>query len=214
MTMIPAALQPATIDEVLIYPRVGRAIVIVKDDQLSLAIGKGGRNVRLASKLCGIDIEIMTVEELDAAIEKAKTDLVETPYLDEEMVEALIEEGILTFDDLSVTEPDTLMEIAGLEERQALEILDFAEEKAEEKPDEPTSRSSMLGSTGGRSAAQRAAEELLGPMEVERKPEVEKKPTAAELFGDTEIKPDRERKITAEDLFRKLDDEQKNRSDS
>ena len=50
---------------------LGRAIVLVRDDQLSLAIGRRGQNVRLASKLVGWDIEIMTAEELDELIEKA-----------------------------------------------------------------------------------------------------------------------------------------------
>ena len=50
---------------------LGRAIVLVRDDQLSLAIGRRGQNVRLASKLVGWDIEIMTAEELDEVIDKA-----------------------------------------------------------------------------------------------------------------------------------------------
>src|SRR5205823_1924265 len=51
--MIPNALQPVQIDEVFLNPRMGRAIVLVKDDQLSLAIGRRGQNARLASKLVG-----------------------------------------------------------------------------------------------------------------------------------------------------------------
>ena len=50
---------------------LGRAIVLVREDQLSLAIGRRGQNVRLASKLCGWDIEIMTREELEQQIERA-----------------------------------------------------------------------------------------------------------------------------------------------
>ena len=50
---------------------LGRAIVLVREDQLSLAIGRRGQNVRLASKLCTWDIEIMTREELDESIERA-----------------------------------------------------------------------------------------------------------------------------------------------
>src|SRR5439155_2729749 len=70
--MIPNALQPAAIEEVFLYPRLGRAIVLVKEDQLSLAIGRRGQNVRLASKLVGWDIEIMTHDELNEGIEKAE----------------------------------------------------------------------------------------------------------------------------------------------
>ena len=50
---------------------IGRAIVLVQEDQLSLAIGRRGQNVRLASKLCGWDIEIMTGGELEEQIERA-----------------------------------------------------------------------------------------------------------------------------------------------
>ena len=69
--LIPNALQPAEIDEVMLCHLLGRAIVLVRDDQLSLAIGRRGQNVRLASKLVGWDIEIMTAEELDEVIDKA-----------------------------------------------------------------------------------------------------------------------------------------------
>ena len=63
--MIPNALQPASVEEVFLYLRLGRAVVLVKEDQLSLAIGRRGQNVRLASKLVGWDIEIMTLDELN-----------------------------------------------------------------------------------------------------------------------------------------------------
>ena len=69
--LIPNALQPAEVEEVILCQMLGRAIVLVQEDQLSLAIGRRGQNVRLASKLCGWDIEIMTREELDEQIEQA-----------------------------------------------------------------------------------------------------------------------------------------------
>src|SRR3984893_3225015 len=70
--MIPNALQPAEISEVMLYPSLGRAVVAVAEDQLSLASGRRGQNVRLASKLVGWDIEIMTHEELVESVEKAE----------------------------------------------------------------------------------------------------------------------------------------------
>ena len=73
--LIPNALQPAEVEEVILCQMLGRAIVLVQEDQLSLAIGRRGQNVRLASKLCGWDIEIMTREELDEQIEQAVTRL-------------------------------------------------------------------------------------------------------------------------------------------
>ena len=69
--LIPNALQPAEVDEVILCKMLGRAIVLVREDQLSLAIGRRGQNVRLASKLCGWDIEIMTREELEEQLNQA-----------------------------------------------------------------------------------------------------------------------------------------------
>ncbi len=62
--LIPNALQPAEVEQVILCKMLGRGIVLVREDQLSLAIGRRGQNVRLASKLSGWDIEIMTQEEL------------------------------------------------------------------------------------------------------------------------------------------------------
>ncbi|HVJ79614.1 MAG TPA: transcription termination factor NusA, partial [Planctomycetia bacterium] len=204
-TLIPNALLPAQVDDVQIYPRTGRAIVLVKEDQLSLAIGKRGQNVRLASRLAGIDIEIMTPDELDAAIDKAKADLIQISNLDEEMVEALIEEGILSFDDLSVTEPDVLMEMTGLEEQEVAEMVEAAEIKAEEQAPEQSSRSLVVGGQPSRpSAAMRAAEQLLGAAEPQEAKPVEAPRTAADIFGDVEVPAKREQKISAEELFKNI----------
>src|SRR5437588_4441954 len=134
--MIPNALQPAQIEEVFLYPRLGRAIVLVKEDQLSLAIGRRGQNVRLASKLVGWDIEIMTHDELNEGIEKAEGWFSQVPELPPELVEAFIEEGFLSYDDLTFLEPAELAELSGLTEDQAEDIIAFAEEAAERVEEE------------------------------------------------------------------------------
>src|SRR6202007_1732362 len=61
--LIPNALQPAEVEEVILCQMLGKAIVLVREDQLSLAIGRRGQNVRLGSKLCGWDIDILTEAE-------------------------------------------------------------------------------------------------------------------------------------------------------
>ncbi|MCE9532713.1 MAG: transcription termination factor NusA, partial [Planctomycetes bacterium] len=91
--MIPNALQPAEISEVMLYSTLGRAVVLVAEDQLSLAIGRRGQNVRLASKLVGWDIEIMTHEELGESVEKAEHWFSQIPNASPELVEFLITEG-------------------------------------------------------------------------------------------------------------------------
>jgi N utilization substance protein A len=135
--LIPNALQPAEIDEVMLCHLLGRAIVLVRDDQLSLAIGRRGQNVRLASKLVGWDIEIMTAEELDEVIEKAVKAFEKIEAVDTELAERLVEQGILSYDDLSVMEiADLVNTIEGLTEEQAIEIVARAETLAEEQSEE------------------------------------------------------------------------------
>ncbi|MEO2011575.1 MAG: transcription termination factor NusA, partial [Pirellulaceae bacterium] len=130
--LIMNALQPAEVDEVLLCDMIGRAIVLVRDDQLSLAIGRKGQNVRLASKLCGWDIEIMTEDELDEQIERAVTGFSALDGVTEDLAQRLVEQGYLSYDDLSVIEPDDLMELGELTTEQIDHIVEQAERRAEE----------------------------------------------------------------------------------
>jgi transcription termination/antitermination protein NusA len=129
--LIPNALQPSEVDEVILCQMIGKAIVLVREDQLSLAIGRRGQNVRLASKLCGWDIEIMTREELDSEIERAVAGYSELDGVEPALAERLVGEGFLTYDELSVIEPDALMAMGNLTEEQVQHIVDQAEERAE-----------------------------------------------------------------------------------
>jgi N utilization substance protein A len=130
--LIPNALQPAEVEEVILCQMLGRAIVLVREDQLSLAIGRRGQNVRLASKLCVWDIEIMTREELDESIERAVTGFSALEGVDEGLSERLVGEGFLSYDDLSIIEPDSLQEMGELSEEQTNAIIAQAETKAKE----------------------------------------------------------------------------------
>ena len=130
--LIPNALQPAEVEEVILCKMLGRAIVLVREDQLSLAIGRRGQNVRLASKLCGWDIEIMTREELAESIDRAVGGFSSLEGVELELAEKLVEEGFLSYDDLSIIEPDALMEMGSLTEEQASRIVEQAEGRAEQ----------------------------------------------------------------------------------
>ncbi|MCA9139588.1 MAG: transcription termination factor NusA [Planctomycetales bacterium] len=130
--LIPNALQPAEVEQVLLCDMIGRAIVLVQEDQLSLAIGRRGQNVRLASKLCGWDIEIMTGTELEEQIERAVEAFSHLEGMTPEISQILVEQGYLSYDDLSVIEPDAFMEMSGLTAEQVDLIVETAEEKAEE----------------------------------------------------------------------------------
>ena len=131
--LIPHALQPAEIDTVTLFPLLGRAIVLVREDQLSLAIGQRGQNVRLASRLAGWDLEIMTSGELAELTEKAVASFTRLDGVDIGLAQKLVEQGILSFRDLSaVPIPDLVDRIEGLSEALAARIIAQAERLAEE----------------------------------------------------------------------------------
>jgi N utilization substance protein A len=126
----------------------------VQEDQLSLAIGRRGQNVRLASKLVGWDIEIMTLDEYNDSITKAETWFLEVPHMTPEAVEGLILEGFLSLDDLgNCIEAEDLAEIAGVTVEQAQEMVDYAEEKADELGEEAVRTPRSAVDAEGRSLA-------------------------------------------------------------
>ncbi len=129
--LIPNALQPAQISDVFTYPRLGRAIVLVTDDQLSLAIGRRGQNVRLASKLVSWDIEIMTHDELAEALERAERWFGQLPHASPELTNVLIEEGFLSYNDITCIDAAGLSEFSALPEAEADEVVMYAEEYAD-----------------------------------------------------------------------------------
>jgi len=211
--MIPNALQPAQIEEVFLYPRLGRAIVLVKEDQLSLAIGRRGQNVRLASKLCGWDIEIMTHDELSEGIDKAVNWFGQIPGLAPELVEAFIEEGFLSYDDLTFLEPAQLAELAGIGEEQAEEVIAFAEEAAERVEEEV--KIQRAAEAEAKAAAVAAGEVPAGPAPRSSGPTAatlfreeigaateEARPTLDTLFGpDTAVHAPEEPALSAAQVF-------------
>jgi len=171
--LIPNALQPAQISEVFTYSRLGRAIVLVTDDQLSLAIGRRGQNVRLASKLVGWDIEIMTHDELAEALERAERWFGQLPHASAELANALIDQGFLSYNDITMTDAEGLAEFSGLTVEQSDEVVMYAEEYAEvmERSVEDE---------------RRQAEEAADQARVEAEQQAQAEPEAAETPGDTE----------------------------
>ena len=187
--MIPNALQPAAIDEVFLYPRVGRAIVLVKEDQLSLGIGRRGQNVRLASKLVGWDIEIMTMDELNEGISRAEEWFSQIPNVAPEAVERFIEEGFLSYDDLTFVEPAEMAELIGVTEEEADDIIQHAEEMAERVEQEKANAPPEEGAGRGlvpRHGPTNAAAALFGDSTPDP---AEAKPTLDSLFGPADAAP-------------------------
>lgn len=138
--LIPNALQPAEVEDVILCPMMGRVIVLVRDDQLSLAIGKKGQNVRLASKLVGWDIEVMTQDELDDQLERSVTAFSQIPLVNDELAEGLVSQGFFSFEELSVIEPDHLKELSGFTDEQCEQIIEFADAEAIREEEEAERR--------------------------------------------------------------------------
>jgi N utilization substance protein A len=128
--LVPNALQPAEVEDVILCPQLGKVIVLVREDQLSLAIGKKGQNVRLASKLVGWDIQVLTQERLDEQIDRSLKAFANIPNITDDLSENLVAQGFFTFDELSVIEPDQLAELGGLTPEQCDEIIEYADEMA------------------------------------------------------------------------------------
>lgn len=203
--LIPNALQPAQIEEVFLYPRLGRAIVLVKEDQLSLAIGRRGQNVRLGSKLVGWDIEIMTHDELNEGIERAENWFRQIPGVIDEQVEAFIEEGFLSYDDLTFLEPSQLAELSGTTEEQAEAMIAFAEESSERVEEE--TRAARAAEAEARASAPAGVRSSPGQRAADLFAEdgttvttEEAKPTVESLFGPDVVEKTEEPVTTIEVL--------------
>ena len=98
--LVANALMPAKVSEIALCFELGRATVVVDEDQLSLAIGKHGQNVRLAARLTGWDIDILTPEEYNLGIERLTNCVKTVEGADDTVVDKLIALGIISIGDL------------------------------------------------------------------------------------------------------------------
>ncbi len=125
-TFLVNALQPAEVSKVVIDEEVGKIEVVVPDEQLSLAIGRRGQNVRLASQLTGLDIDIMTESDESARRQAEFTErtnlFIETLDIDEMMAQLLVSEGFTNLEEVAYVDLDELLSIDGFDEATAAEL--------------------------------------------------------------------------------------------
>ncbi|MXU64734.1 transcription termination factor NusA [Oceanomicrobium pacificus] len=135
-TFLVNALQPAEVAKVVIDEDAERIEVVVPDDQLSLAIGRRGQNVRLASQLTGFDIDIMTEaeesERRQAEFAERSQLFMETMNVDEMVAQLLVSEGFATLEEVAYVELDELLSIDGFDEATAEELQARARESLDE----------------------------------------------------------------------------------
>src|SRR5256884_1063567 len=122
--LISNALKPAEVAEVSLCFELGRATVIVNDDQLSLAIGKRGQNVRLAARLTGWDIDILTPPEFQNGVQRLDLTLKSIEGMTQEHIDKAIALGLIDVRDIEEVGSGPLMEELGLDEALAQIVVD------------------------------------------------------------------------------------------
>jgi N utilization substance protein A len=148
-TFLVNALQPAEVSKVVLDEEAGKIEVVVPEEQLSLAIGRRGQNVRLASQLTGLDIDIITEEQESARRQKEfeeRTKLfMDNLDLDEFFAQLLVSEGFTNLEEVAYVEVDELLVIDGVDEDTANELQARARDVLEAQAKAALERARELG---------------------------------------------------------------------
>ena len=148
-TFLVNALQPAEVSKVVLDEEAERIEVVVPEEQLSLAIGRRGQNVRLASQLTSLDIDIMTEADESARRQKefeARTKLfMDALDLDEFFAQLLVSEGFVTLEEVAYVEVGELLVIDGVDQSTASELQARAHDYLEAQAKKAMNRARELG---------------------------------------------------------------------
>ncbi len=130
------ALAPAVVKKVIVDDENHSMEVIVADDQLSLAIGKRGQNVRLAAQLTGWKLDIKSESSIEAKLSGAKSNLTLIDGVNEMIASVLVQEGYTTAAQVAELSPRTLLRLLNLDHDASLRLIESAREMASnEDPD-------------------------------------------------------------------------------
>ena len=144
-----AALAPAEVTKVVIDEETGRMEAVVPEEQFSIAIGRRGQNVKLASQLMGADIDVLTeAQEQERRSNENKVRLnrfMEALDVDDMIAHLLIAEGFTTVDEVAFVDLKELSEIEGFDEDIATELQNRAKEFVEKRNAEFAKKSKNLG---------------------------------------------------------------------
>lgn len=137
--LIQNALKPAEVEEISLCFELGRATVVVRDDQLSLAIGKRGQNVRLAARLTNWDVDILTPPEFTKSLDIMDETLKSVEGVDEDVIDRLAALGIISVFDVEEVAsegPDYLMEVTEMDEETTNRMIEAASARAQKLAEE------------------------------------------------------------------------------
>ena len=129
--LVANALMPAKVSEIALCFELGRATVVVDEDQLSLAIGKHGQNVRLAARLTGWDIDILTPDEYNLGIEKLTNSVKTVDGAGDTVIDKLIALGIISLGDLEDVGVEPLVNELKIDEEIATKLVEEAGKEIE-----------------------------------------------------------------------------------
>src|SRR5574344_623719 len=131
------AMEPAEVSRIIINEDEHSISIAVAEENLALAIGRNGQNVRLASQLIGWELKVMTENELESNIQaevgKTVKQFVDALNVDEEFATALAYDGFTTIDEVAYVDPSELLEIEGMDEETAAELQKIAREASDSK---------------------------------------------------------------------------------
>ncbi len=148
-SFVVSALQPAAVSKVVLDEDKNRMDVVVPEEHLSLAIGRRGQNVRLASMLTGWDIDVMTEEqESERRAEEFKTRstlFMDAMDVDDVIAHLLVAEGFTSVEEIVDTPVEELNEIEGFEEEISIELQNRAANWLEQKANELQEKQEELG---------------------------------------------------------------------
>jgi len=198
--LIGNALKPAEVNEVSLCFELGRATIIVREDQLSLAIGRRGQNVRLAARLTGWDIDILTPEEFAKGLETLESTVKSVEGVNDQMLDRMGALGMISVFDVEEVGGDTLTNDVGMSEELAANVLECCsvmarevqeqqerekEEEEKRKAEEQAALEEGAGSEGEAAAASILGE---GPLETEDSTEADAEAAAASILdGDASV---------------------------
>lgn len=134
--LIMNTLKPAEISDIILSPETGTATVIVPEDQLPLAIGKRGQNVRLASRLSEWTLDLMTENELGERRKQATEELSRIPDIDEATVDSLCSAGFSSLELVATAEMEELGEVEGIGPEKAKALIAFAQAELDQQPEQ------------------------------------------------------------------------------
>jgi len=184
--LIANALKPAEVADIALCFELGRAIVVVVDDQLSLAIGKRGQNVRLAARLTDWDIEILTPSEFNTGLDTLEKALREVDGVDSAIVDKIIAMGMVSVMDVEEVGFEPLVNELELDSELARKIVVRCAEEAKRVAERQLKAKEQAEQEAAAAAAEaeRQAEQATAPGGGEPPAEADQQPETSGGEGD------------------------------